>query len=468
MKKQDGYYYVESREVDLKRMLWWIARQWRTLIILAIACACVMCAWKYNKDYKANQAAYEAALKQNEDRKTIEGLTEKLTEAEYKGVQRALYYYEMEQAALEYLGNSILMNANPYEISVAKIYYKSENVNTVCSRLKQFVSSQEFVEELVDKLDWEVEERYLLELYEVSNSDEEIVITIKADTQEKSKELAELTMEVIANVFAGVYDDVYYTLGIMTDLNLVSIYNDINDHRSAYSSTFNNYQGNFTTDQDALFILLQAEKEGIDIYASSQDNMVVELQETHISKSMLLLGAVAGALTGIVFMAIGFTFSSKIHGKEEVKKLFNIPIMGNVDITTLKKKRGFAFVDKFVNILVYGKNIYEEQMQIIVANIYLVCKKNNLKKVVLAGSKMEQISERLLQDIETELMKKEIDTVVAKSISYDAESLIAAAEVGSVVFVEIDENSKCEEIAAELNLCVQNQIESLGVIVVQA
>ena len=103
MKKQDGYYYVESREVDLKRMLWWIARQWRTLIILAIACACVMCAWKYNKDYKANQAAYEAALKQNEDRKTIEGLTEKLTEAEYKGVQRALYYYEMEQAALEYL-----------------------------------------------------------------------------------------------------------------------------------------------------------------------------------------------------------------------------------------------------------------------------------------------------------------------------------------------------------------------------
>lgn len=468
MKKQDGY-YVKSREIDLKRMLWWIARQWRKLLILAVVCASVMAAWKYNNDYKSHQEAYRAALNADEEKKTVESVSSLLTMEEYLGVQNAIYYYEMKEAAAEYLNDSILMHLNPYDMDVAYIYYELEDADKVSEKLEQFINSKVFLQKLNASLDWNTEEKYLLELFEVSGSENQIVVTARARTQEECIVLAENAMEIIASDFSETMNDSYYVLGTAVDLDIVSAYSDINEQKESYIIIFNSYQSGFTANQDALFTLQLAEKEGVDIY-ETEEEIVPVLEETHISRKMLLLGALAGILVGVAGLAILYVFSVKIHGTTEIAHLFAIPIMGNVNIVGLKKRKILSVFDKWLDRIVYGKDAkisYEQQVQIIVSNIFIACKTREAKTVLLAGSEIEHLPEVLIQDMKTALGKKEIDLIVGKSIAYDAETLLKAEETGNVVLIETDEVSKCEDIVKELNSCLQNQIRNLGVIMVQ-
>ena len=471
MKKQDGYYYVESREIDLKRMLWWIARQWKTLLVLAIVCSCVMVAWKYNKDYNANQAAYEAALAEQEKEETsIEEVEAMLNDDEINGAKWALYYYTRAKDAEDYLDNSLLMKVNPYAIDVMHIYYQADDVTAAKVKLEQFLMSEAFLENLRDNLGWETETHYLLELFEVEEDGDQVVISIKADSQSNCTTIAEATINMITENFGGNVKEINHILGITTDLDLVTTYINILDQKNTYNSQYRNYQNNFIVAQDTLFHKLLAAQEGIVIEEEAKEDVVIELVATHISKPMLVLGAIAGIIAGFVVLAVLYTFSAKVHGTAEMRYLFALPFMGNVNVAGLKKIKVFVCLDKSLNCIAYGKDAklsYEEQVEMIASNIYIACKKQNVKEVFVSGSEMNSVPEAFIADVEKALEEKGIALSAGKGISYDAESLLKAEEIGNVLLIEADEVSKCEEIAKELNLCVQNQIQNLGIIMVQ-
>lgn len=471
MKKQDGYYYVESREIDLKRMLWWIARQWRTLVILAIACACVMCAWKYNKDYNTNQAAYEAALAEQEKEETsIEEIEATLNEDQLRGVKGALYYYTRAKDAEDYLNNSLLMQVNPYAIDVMYIYFQAEDATATKVKLEQFLLSEAFLSDLRASLGWETAEHYLLELFEVAEDGEQIVVSIIADSQSNCTAMAENTIRMITENFGETVKETSHILGLTTNLDLVTIYMDILDQKNTYNSQFAGLQENFIVAQDTLFGKMLAEQEGIIIKEETKEEVTIELAETHISKSMLVLGALAGVIAGVVVLAVMYTFSTNVHGVTETRHLFALPFMGNVNVTGLKKKKVFACLDKALNGIAYGKEAklsYEEQVELIASNIYIACKKENMKEVFVSGSEMKSVPEAFITDVKKALEEHDIVLSAGKGISYDAESLLQAEKVGNILLIEADEVSKCDEIAKELNLCIQNQIQNLGIVMIQ-
>lgn len=470
MKKQDGY-YVKSREIDLKRMLWWIARQWRKLLVFSVVCACVMVTWKYIQDERAHMAAYQAALAEQEANASVKALEESLTEEEMLGVNTAFYYWKRAEEASDYLSNSFLLKMNPYEINMSNIYYQISD-QQIPGELKQFISSERFLNNLKEELGWDIKNIYLLELFELKEEGNRTVISIQADTQENCELLTQQTMKIVEGQFGNAIEEAYYTMGVTNNLDLVKLFNDIYDNEHTSITIYNNYEVGINDKQRALLIKMQTEALGGGAEELSiEEPKVIELEKTHLSKKIFLLGAAAGILIGAVVLAILFTFSANIHGDKEIKYLFNLPMMGNVSVAKLKKKKWFAFIDRWMDRLVYGKikySEYEKQIQMIVMNIYLVCHKNSQNTVFLSGSEMDKVPETFLKDVQTQLQKKDIKATIGKCISYDADSLLAAAEAGNLVLVEVDEASKCEEIAMELNLCMQNQIESLGVIVVQA
>lgn len=470
MKKQEGY-EVKSREIDLKRMLWWIARQWRKLLILAVLCACVMCAWRYHKDAQANRKAYEAALAEREKEETsMEEVEAVLNDDQIRGVEWALYYYTRAREAEDYLENSLLMKANPYAMDIMYIYYRADDVSNAKVKLEQFLMNEAFLEDLKEKLNWETEAHYLLELFEVEEDGEQIIISIKADSQSNCTAIADNTISLIEEYFDEAVEEINHILGVTTDLDLVTTYINILDQKNTYHSLFVSYQNNFIVAQDMLFGMKLTELDGTVSEEETKEEVVIELAETHINKTTLVLGAIAGVIVGIVVFAVWYTFSTNIHGVAEMKYLFALPSMGNVNITGLKKKKLLSGFDKILNRAAYGKDAalsYEQQVEMIASNIYIACKNQNLKEVFVSGSEMKYVPEAFVTDVKTALEKKNIVLIAGKCISYDAETLLKAEEVGNILFIETDEVSKCDEIAKELNLCIQNNIQSLGIIMVQ-
>ena len=132
-----------------------------------------------------------------------------------------------------------------------------------------------------------------------------------------------------------------------------------------------------------------------------------------------------------------------------------------------RRKKTAAAVDTAIDKLNYGRKKYlstQQQMQMVYSNILLTCKNSEINKVYLTGSELEAIPQRCVEELRECLNEQQIELTVGKSILYDAESLMQMAKVGNAVLMEVEEKSKCEEIAKELNLCIQNQVQVIGVI----
>lgn len=468
MKKENGY-FVEAREIEFGRMIWFVLKKWRCIIVLALIGAIAATAWKYSSDYKQHQSAYEEALRaqtESDQRMSIEELESQLSEKERIGVYRAQYYAKRAEEAGEYLEQSILMQENPYAQNVEYIYLETDTESV--TDILQYIYSDEFIQKTFEKTYWDTESRYVRELISAETEEGTVVITITGVTEEDCAFLGEIVTNVLMEKYSTVVQKEYHTEDIIINMELVKLYNEIFQDRNTSSEIFASYDVYFTEWQRQLYDALNYEEAEVDVEAESVE---IELESTYINKKMLIFGALAGVVLAVVILGIYYTFSSAIHGQEEMKRLFDLEIIGNVNTESVRKRRWFRGVDRLIDRIGSGKGkylTYEKQLQLVASYIYLSCSKKQIQRIYVTGTEAEKLCTAFTEQLVKELKEKGIEATMGKSIVSDAEALLEAASYPAVVLAEIDEKSKCAEIANELNLCLTQGIESLGVIMVQA
>lgn len=492
MKKQNNY-YVEQREIDVKRMLVQAMTHWRFILIVAVIGAVFLGVRQYQADVSAAknniQAQIDAA---NTPVPTIESVEAQLTEDAVQSVWNAVNYKLFADERTTYMKESVYMNLDAYNENVTELSYTvvSAQPAAVVLKYKEYLSGDALVTHLKEKLNLSMENKYLQELYKISACDDIANFTVKvcAGSAEECADIADAIDEILQDYMkemqASVDGETQLALrdraeDVVIDNELINLQASYNSEIYSNTNMYNGYYGGFSDTQKQLFqMLMEARQNGdISIYSDTKEQTEAPLSgdasaiDTNIyvkpSVKMILTGFFAGTIIAYAVCALGYTVSKTVHGADEIKYLFGTTVFGTVRMAPYRRKKTAAAVDTAIDKLNYGRKKYlstQQQMQMVYSNILLTCKNSEINKVYLTGSELEAIPQRCVEELRECLNEQQIELTVGKSILYDAESLMQMAKVGNAVLMEVEEKSKCEEIAKELNLCIQNQVQVIGVI----
>ena len=190
-----------------------------------------------------------------------------------------------------------------------------------------------------------------------------------------------------------------------------------------------------------------------------------EVVKVSINKKQIMIGAVAGAAIAVVYIFLAYLLSTRIRTKDEVESIYQTRLLG-----TVRKEEKDHPIEKFVWKLEnfgHKKLLYEQQVQMLISNIYIACRDRKTDSIYLSGSILETVDKDLLTMLEAGLKQKNIHVVFGDAINYNAEELLRAAEVGSVIFIERRRKSYYSEILSEMQLCDANNIQILGMIMLE-
>ena len=492
MKKQ-SHYIVEERQIDVKEMFFHVLSYWRFVLIAAVVVAALVGVMKYKQDVAAREAEIQAQIDAaNAPEITVEMLEGQLSSIEIQNVWNAVQYRQLLKQRREYIDSSIYLNLNAFKENVVYLTYEMNAVaaESVVKELEEYLSGITMAESIVAEMGLDADAIYVAELVRIEDTDHTTYVTLKvcADSKDECASLADQVEKQITFYMESlkskeVFADLEVTLterkqDVIRDEELLakqneyigSFYDDMKDYKK-YHSDFNN-------EQKSLFEKLTKGKYKIDnsLYATeieADEKEAVEVDtiiNVEPSLTAIIAGFLAGAIAALAISAFLYTISKNIHGEDEVKYLFGTNVFGVVDASEYGKKRLLSVIDRFLKRLKTGRKkylSYEEQLQLICTNILIQCKNNGVEQIHLSGSEMKKIPAVVINTLRETLEKAGIEVSNGKSIAYDAESLMKLAEKKNGILVEISEKTNCADIAKELNLCRQNEINILGVVLVE-
>lgn len=479
-------------DINIKDLLWEMVRRWRVLIVTGIVFAVLLAGYQYQSDMKASNVVTV--------KKTQEEIESQMGDQDFDDVLGAVALKNQMDQKSDYIANSTLMQINPYaEDAVFMEYYVAVTEETdgtaIVDAYKAFVENQVITSYLTEES---------TDARTVSNIGEQVSIVkdsaniyVNAEDANESvlmsiqseKEGYSFTIKVcdvnadscvaLANKVKQAVNEYTGTLkGILGthELKLVSENQTIvvdtelaefqNRNSTAIKTMGNNLdkmKTEMTSDQIALYVYKTTVQEN----NQTTSETVVTNTSVSISKKMLVIGAIVGIILAC-FYAVGmYLITGKLRTSEEVKTLYRIKVLG--DITNNNgKKRIFAGIDRLIDKWQHhGKKrlTYEQEIQMIAANILINAQGKSIEKVYVSGSEIERISDTTLNDIISKCSEKGIQVEKGSALAYDAEALEQAAEVGNVVFIETKRKSLYDEIYKEIVLCNENQIHIMGMIV---
>lgn len=481
-------------DIEIKDLLWEFLRKWRLIVIMTLICGIGLVVYQYRSDL--NSSTVTTVKKSQKDLEASMS-TQDIDEV----IGAAALKRQLDQKSV-YMDASELMQINPYEENAVLLQYyvnaENEQIEKEATEAyKDFVENGYLAKKLVETGEFSLKEMYLGELVSVvdvtgliysnaDNSTENLVhVTLGEDTEssfnvkvcgrdmESAKHLAQVVQTVLNQYSVNVIDRIgsnelqllQEAECVLVDETLAEIQNWNATAIKTISNNIDKMKNEMTGDQ----ITLYTYRTVLDSVTDTQT--IVTVREVSISVKHGVIGAVIGVVLACIIIFVLYLFESSLRTVEEAKKLYKVKLLGTVDDTAFQKKRVFEFVDSFVRKLQanYKKRFtYNQELQMIGANIAIDCKKNNRTKIFLTSSLGEDIPTQIKTDIIKICTEKGIEVVEGNEIAYDAESLEALALVGSVVFIEKKRESLYDELYKEMVLCIENDISVVGMIVLGA
>ena len=493
MKKQ-SHYVVEERQIDVKEMFFHTLSCWRFILLVAFIAAALVGVMKYKSDVSAREAEIQAQIDAaNAPEVTIETVQSQMLKKEAQTVWNAVQSAQLLAQKREYIDSSIYLNLNAFEENVTYLTFEitSGAAERAVSEIETYLSGVSMGNALAEDMGLDTDAIYLAELVRMEESDYVTYFKLRvcANSSEECANLAD-SVEKQMNAYINTlksqekFADLSITCterkqDIICDEELLAKQDEyINGFYEAIKEQ-KKYESEFNDAQKELFKMLQKEKVVVEnsIYpmeeAAEEEKEAAEIDTTvNVKPSIaaIIAGFLAGAIAAFAIRAFLYTISKNIHGEDEVKYLFGTNVFGVVDASSHGKKRLAAPVDRLFKRFKAGSKkslTYEEQLQLVCTNILIQCKNNGVDKVHLSGSEMKKIPAVLINTLRETLEKAGIEVSNGKGVAYDAESLMSLAEKKNGILVEVSEKTSCAEIAKELNLCRQNEINVLGVVLVE-
>lgn len=477
-------------DIEMKDMLWELARRWRIIVVMACICAIGLAMYQYRID--RNKTDVVAVTK------TQEELEKAMSAQDVSEVTGAVALLNQLKQKSEYMDASVLMKINPYAENAVLLQYiiVTENSNQ---------------EALVDAYQSYIEDGYLAQI--IAETDEEKLYTnelisiLKEDANLYA--YSDTMTESIQMMVTGMTTDRYISIKVsgLDESSCTALANEVKSALIQYASTLNSELGThqlklveektcvlvdntlaelqnrnataiktisnnidkmkneMTSDQVTLYTYRVT---GMSQSANNGSAATNQAKAATVSVKHLVMGLILGVILGCGIILALYLFAEKLRNSEEIKTLYHVKVLGEVE-NPQKKKRIFSFVDKFVaNIKNYNKKVlsYNQALQMVCANIVIDCKKNEQKAVYLTGSMIEQIPDQIVNDIIKLCKEKDVIVEKGNAVAYDAEALEALEQIGKVVFLEKKHSSLYDEIYKEIALCKENDIHVMGFVVV--
>ncbi|MEW4411192.1 hypothetical protein [Clostridium sp. AN503] len=464
---------TKKQEIDLRDLIFSILHKWRLILIIGVCFAVILGGLKFISNYKTQsntefieqaQIQYDTNLKLYENNRTI-------TEQEIENLKKDI---EMQQ---KYMENSILMNMSPYDIkeATANIFIKTDfeimpgmlyqNVDytdTVIQAYQSIISNAAFWKKIADKSG--IEERYLQELVSI----ERIGTTIDGADVTKLTNL--LTIQVHHYNEAEAKNILQYILS-ETEALQSSITNSIGQHElhivdKSYGTVIDLDLANVQKDAskrltDLQTLLNEKEKYVKDLVKPTG---VTSPIKTAIKQGVKygILGGVLGSCIAVFLACIIFLLSDKLYSGQELRKCFNIKILGMVSLLNKKTVKGIdAWLNRMEGIKPIGNS--EQQYDLISAN--LVNYASNIDTLLIVS----MVSEEQLQIIQENLSERLPDKKIL--CGYDmlhfSETLKMLPQCEGIILVEQTKFSTLSIIEEEIILAQTLGKEIVGCIVLE-
>ena len=466
----------KEREVSLYELLWNIVFSWRRILLCAVIFAILAGAVRYAGDWKTYQTLQKSSSAEEPE-------TDEFTEEELVEIEDAKAIQEAMDENRDYLENSILMNVDPYaeNVLVLQYYvdsdyqfnYTSDNsgdyTSSVVTAYGDYVKSGKVAEKIVDTLGLDCEPRYMEELISSVWSYQDEIFSIEVIYPDENT-LNEM-IEVITDEMEGQVDRINQTIGshtlkllsseimLKTDSELASRQKAIQDIITSYRTQLTSLKASMTEEQLAQLTNEKVSDEG------NEEEPAVTAVRPSVSVKYIVLGVLAGIFLGVVWVVCKVLFTNRLQFANDLTNLYGLRSFGSY---RTEKKR--FVVDAFLWKLKTRKEkklTQEEYLDIICANLELICKSANISRLYLCGTVMEQIGAKLPESIADKLKGAGIDVLCGNDVRYDMRSLRDMKEVGNAVLLEQVGVSGYQEIEKELKVLQEQQVEILGCICVE-
>lgn len=470
-------------DIELLDILLEFLRRWKMIVLFAVVFGAVFGSMRYRKDYVAAHTP-EPEVKNT----TLEEAYADLDKDEYERVITAVSLKAAIDSKSLYMKESVLMNINAHAEDAVILQYSVEGADAenIVNSYVNYINSGSIVSDLSTE-GIELADTYLSELIQVlPNQTEDAMSNFTVKVIYSDEETARLLADAVENQL-GTYAA---KLNENNQVHILSLdsRNQVNVVDEALTEKQDDYAKETAEQQDELAsiktnmntnqlrVYLDMEK---DIFAwgddeaedaedaeASQDTVSnTEVIKVSINKKQIMIGAVAGAAIAVVYIFLAYLLSTRIRTKDEVESIYQTRLLG-----TVRKEEKDHPIEKFVWKLEnfgHKKLLYEQQVQMLISNIYIACRDRKTDSIYLSGSILETVDKDLLTMLEAGLKQKNIHVIFGDAINYNAEELLRAAEVGFVIFIERRRKSYYSEILSEMQLCDANNIQILGMIMLE-
>jgi len=482
-------------DIEIKDIIWELVRRWRIIVALAVICGVALTAYQYRIDMNKTDVVTV--------KKTQEELEASMGTQDLDEVTAAVALRRQADERSAYMEASELMKINPYEENVVFLqYYVSADSETLSLDANDayiaYVNQGALATAIAESGSYELEQVYLAELISVvkeeagayinaKSASDRMALTVESGAEERvftvkvigsSKEAAEAlaadvktslqaySSVVAANIGAHQLKLMTENSAVIADQSLAELQNWNATSIKTISNNLDSMKNEMTGDQITLYTYRTTVVEEVTnttAVATTTEKVVT------ISLKHAVIGVVVGIILGCAVIAVLYLFAAALRNGEEVKNLYGIKILGYVDDSAFRKKKLFGFVDSLiVKLENMGKKklTFEQEVQMICANILLNCEKNEATEVFLASSAGEKIPEAVVKAIVDKCAQRNISVITGSDIAYDAETLEKLVKVGRVVFVEKERVSLYDEMYREIVLCKEHDVDVIGMVVV--
>lgn len=455
-----------EREINLKELFWGLLLGWRQLICYGIIFAVLLCGMRYFLDVRSYRAA------QNFD---IEKAKEELETEDREKVENAVQIKKQISGYENYLEKSALMQLDPYEKPIVKLQYyvKSDYIinytedsfrdytSEVTSMYCSYLTSGEVLQQIIDEAGLTISREDLGELLTVINQGTTFDISISYLDAEKLKEISSVVKKLLEEKSPEYQQIGSHTLKLIEESQNVIVDTELLDKKSNISSTLsslktqlNNLKSDMTGDQLKIF----------DVEAELEE----EKEAQGFSVRYFVLGGLIGLFLACAWIAYKIIFASKLQSAEEIRSLYGIRLLGEVEEPDGKKKRFLSVLDNlFLRMKNKGKKKIpaQQQIKVLSASIILSCKQQGIDCIYITGSRYGELDSRVLDDLKKELSAQNIKVREGDNIKHDAVSLQEGIDTGKLLFVEQIGKSVYDEIYDEIQLAGELNADILGVVV---
>lgn len=444
MEKNTNY----EQEIDLKDLMYVVAKKWRLVIGVALVLAVIMGVYKAGAVKLASDVeisakemeTYESALNSYELQKA--SIEKQLTEA-----QRLL------TAETNFLDTSPLMQLDSekavklkYEIEILQSDMTSEgevNETTIQQIVEGYVFkiSSSWMEEAALRLDMGVKELAA-------------IVSVSGDVY---------TNRVILNAYATSQKDAEEILGTFTTIiseNQNALNVEFGDHTAVKASEYlsHNVSQEIFTKQSSYINQINSVKETI----AKLEKEKTELDKTkpkmpEVAKpsaidsgiKYMVFGFVLGGFMVAFFISVMYIMSDKPRNLKDITRRYGVKGLG--EFITEEKQTSFNEVDNWID-KIFGCNKkldMNEEMQIISANVNNYIPKD-AKKILVSGSASAEWIEKITKQLSDSNSEKCFEASVGFATNH--QTLEKLPNIDAVVLVEEKGLTTNSDIEAELSI----------------